>query len=391
MLADNRPRDPYADLLDANADPALVRDLDQIHHPTPPPDLRPAIARAIEERAAALRRQPPAARRWPFSFRPPRRVAVALVALLALTMLAAAAAPLITSIVDRAFGMDAGTNRIVTENLGKKLDLSQTVNGFTVTIERVYADANEIVIGYSVSGPPDRAFNNFHASGPQRGWTPTLVDDAGREYHHTPIGWGAGVEDGKGGYLLRYDTGPIVSNPAELRLRLTIDTLDVIERVPAGTPTLPGRSATPLPQKGAEPADYCLPEICIYTVAGPFTFDFTVPFAASRVAEPHQAVDVGGQSLTLDRVATTPTGTVVTLRGAGPHASVTLTGGGKTYTLTASDYFFPVQPGAVPAQGIPEQPVDYYTITDPLPERQADWTITVTTERGTATFLLVLP
>ncbi|MFN8536236.1 MAG: DUF4179 domain-containing protein [Thermomicrobiales bacterium] len=83
---------------------------------------------------------------------------------------------LITSI-GQAFGMAAGTNRIVTQHLGKELGVSQTVNGFTVTIERVYADANQIVIGYSVSGPPDRTFNNFLAFGAQRGRT---ADTGGR-------------------------------------------------------------------------------------------------------------------------------------------------------------------------------------------------------------------
>jgi Domain of unknown function (DUF4179) len=381
MLADKQPRDPYADLLDGYSDPALVHDLDRLHHPTSPPHLRPAIARAIEQRAAALRTPALAARHWP-RFALPRRAAVALVALLAFTMLAAAAAPLVTSIVDKAFGMDPGTNRIVTEHLGQELGLSQTVNGFTVTIERVYADANQIVIGYSVSGPSDRSFNNFLAFGPQRGQTPVLVDDTGREFQHSPIGWGAGVEAGKGGYLLLYDATPIAGNPANLTLHLAIGSLDVIERVNAGTPTVAGSALRPTPQKGADPGPYCEPEVCIYSVDGPFAFDLTIPFAASRVAEPHQTVEVGGVPLTLDRISSTPTGTLVTLRGAGPGATVTLTGGNTKYTLG--------QPGPIPAQLTSDQLFNY-TTTDPLPDGQTDWTLTVTTTRGTATFHVTLP
>ncbi|MFN8516170.1 MAG: DUF4179 domain-containing protein [Chloroflexia bacterium] len=309
MLTDKRFPDAYADLLDEQVDPALVADLDSLHHPVPPAQLRAAIAQSIAQRAATMPRRSPVARRWNRLFPPTPRLAAVLVALLAFTMLAAAAAPLVTSIVDQAFGMAAGTNRIVTQHLGKELGVSQTVNGFTVTIERVYADANQIVIGYSVSGPPDRTFNNFLAFGAQRGQTPMLVDDTGREFQHSPIGWGAGVEAGKGGYLLLYDAAPLGGNPAELNVHLTIGSLDVIERVNGGTQTVAGAAARPTAQKGGDAGPYCGPEVCIYSVAGPFTFDFTVPFAASRVAEPHQTIKVGGLPVTLDRFSATPTGT----------------------------------------------------------------------------------
>ena len=37
--------------------------------------------------------------------------------------------------------------------LVQQMDMSQTVNGVTVRLERVYADNNEVLLGYTVSGP----------------------------------------------------------------------------------------------------------------------------------------------------------------------------------------------------------------------------------------------
>ena len=45
---------------------------------------------------------------------------------------------------------------IVEQDLGREMNLSQTVDGYTVSVRRVYADRDRIVIGYAAIGPPGR-------------------------------------------------------------------------------------------------------------------------------------------------------------------------------------------------------------------------------------------
>lgn len=40
--------------------------------------------------------------------------------------------------------------------LAQELDLSQTIDGVTVKLERAYADSNVILLGYTISGPKSR-------------------------------------------------------------------------------------------------------------------------------------------------------------------------------------------------------------------------------------------
>ena len=127
MFTDKHPRDGYTDLLDEQADPALVHDLDRLHRPPPPHNLRPTIARAIEQRAATHRAQAPVLPWWrpvPTS----RRLGVALVALLAFTMLAAAA-PLIVAGSPAKWLDRAGYHRIDPDSLDVTMDAGFILDG----------------------------------------------------------------------------------------------------------------------------------------------------------------------------------------------------------------------------------------------------------------------
>lgn len=167
------------------------------------------------------------------------------------------------------------TRRIIGLDLGREVDLARTMGGFTVTVERVYADPNQIVIGYSISGPPGREFANFHPFDPADSAAPRLTDARGRHFPHAPTSWGAGIEDGAGGYVEVFDATSIVGVPQELSLRLSIPALTVIERV---------EDEASVARAGASS---CEPGICRFTVPGPFTFDITVPFEPGRMADLH--------------------------------------------------------------------------------------------------------
>jgi len=57
-----------------------------------------------------------------------------------------------------------GTRKIVSANLGRKVRLTHQACEFTMTLDRVYADAQHIVIGYTLRGPGNRPFS------PGLGW-----------------------------------------------------------------------------------------------------------------------------------------------------------------------------------------------------------------------------
>ena len=131
---------------------------------------------------------------------------------LALTSAAYATVP----ILQRALRLERGLQRIQEQHLGQEVDLRQIVAGFTVAVQRVYADANRIVIGYTVSGPADIAFNNFSPI------DTVLTDQEGREYP-THSGIGAGMEGDTGGYVLSFDAGVLSQAPERLQLRLVTE------------------------------------------------------------------------------------------------------------------------------------------------------------------------
>ena len=220
-------------------------------------------------------RLPPQRHRW---LRTTRQgwAAAGLALFVALTTAAYAMVP----ILQRAFQQERGLQRIELQRLGQEIDLRQTVGGFTIALQRVYADANRIVIGYTVSGPAGLEFNNFLLTGF------TLTDQEGREY---PIhsGVGAGMEGDTGGYVFSFDAGVLPQTPDRLRLRLVTDVM--------------GFPRTPSPQEERPRA-------------GPFTFDFSVPVIPGRVMASPQTAKVDGTRITLQRVVVTPSETRIVLQ-----------------------------------------------------------------------------
>jgi hypothetical protein len=57
------------------------------------------------------------------------------------------------SVIDEIF--QKYTGNIGKNGLSQEMDISQTINGVTVRLERAYADNNVVLLGYTVSGPAD--------------------------------------------------------------------------------------------------------------------------------------------------------------------------------------------------------------------------------------------
>lgn len=356
MTPERPRRAAYADLLGDREDPTLARlvtDLDRLYRPAaPPPHVTAAVARACTARRGAPGH--------PHGRRLVPRLAAASAAVLALFVAASVGAVAMAPVLARTFALNPATQRITADNLGREVDAVQTAAGFSVTVERVYADANQVVIGYTVSGPPDRTFVDFGAHDNRGNSLAILTDAHGRAIPQLPSALAMAPWDSASGLLLTYDGAALDSSAADVSLHLTIAAIRAVERV--GDPTAPG---TALP---TAPCDEQTRPLRCVLVPGPFTFDFTVPLAPGRVTNVHQPLSGDGGAVTLERVATTPTSTRVQLRGVGPDADVELLAGGTTYRLQP--------PGAIPLRWMPESVWDY-VLPESLLDQHGEWTLTV--------------
>ncbi len=114
------------------------------------------------------------------------------------------------------------------------------------------------------------------------------------------------------------------------------------------------------------------PDVRPFQVTGPLVFDFTVTFHPGRIAEPHQSVTVGGQTVTLERVVVTVSETRVYLRGIKPDWVIgTLSVGGWT-----SDPFRNPQGGPIGAGATPDG-LTVISYADALYDKHGEWTLVV--------------
>lgn len=326
------PFERYPDLVDQHADPALlglVDELDTACATAPlPTDLRGAIDRAVYasiNRPAHQQRNAPGRPRWPHVpawARPQRAMApVALVATILVAGIAYAAAPL----VDQALSTSPGAGQIVQQHLGQAVNVGQSACGYTLTISRVYADANLTVIGYTLSGPAERHF--LPAIGrvvedlPSPDGLPTtvgvpMITAGGKTF--VPVQFGSsGALANDGAQYLAFDTREIAQGAGALPLRLTIPAIQMFEQLGGGTPAAvacetygrmrDSQGVTVNGQTHVVMADHGR----VVTVNGPFTFDLTVPVSQDvHEYAPHQTVrQADGTTVTLVRVVVTRTDT----------------------------------------------------------------------------------
>lgn len=237
------------------------------------------------------------ARRLPL--RPTTRLGWALLAL-SLFLTLGAAAYAVGPVVSRVFQFTPGWQHVEERHLAQEVHLSQTIGDWTVTVERVYADANQILVGYTVSGPPGQNPNLARV---------TLTDDQGMRF---PEMGGAGVAGasallgmqlppGQGAYITAFDASAVQGQPATLNLHLQITLVALMPwstmESTIGSPPSSTMTIAPAMQIREEP------------LAAPFTFDFRVPFIPGRVALVRKSAKVAGMAVRLERVVVTPSET----------------------------------------------------------------------------------
>lgn len=317
--------DRYPDLLGAHPAPnivGLVGDLDQALTEPIPWDKRQAIAATLHRQAqghkgqAVLTRHSPRPRRLPPLSRPTTIFAAALLGLTVMAGGAYALAPL----VDRAF-MGPDGQRL--DGQARSVHISQSACGVTMTVEKLYADAARVAIGYTSSGAtPAGAMPDV-----------SLTDD-----HGTALpaigGGGTGDIDGAHGDYRSFDASAVAGSAPVLRLRLT--------------------AAWP---EGANPGSGDAPTSC----RQPLVFSLQAPVTPGRTVAVRQAVTAGGRTLTLERIVITPTFTTLYLRGEERPATAEMLIDGRTFHEHGGAY------GAAASRH------DF----EPLLDRHGGWTIVV--------------
>lgn len=213
-------------------------------------------------------------------------IAAAVLAMLAIGVVAYAAARLLQD-----SPRDPGLEGASEADLVTELNMEQTIEGVTITLEYAYADSNRISIGYRMSGtaPMGTGYQDVGH---------TLTDSAGNEYQ-TMFGGGGGGGSGdipdpqnipfSGFTTASFDVPPMDDVPDDLALRLEINVNRVIS-------ARLDDASTPQPVEGApitEPLE-------------PFVFEFTVPFIAGQVVEPQQSATANDITLTLNRLVIAP-------------------------------------------------------------------------------------
>ena len=335
-------------ILGRDPDPALirlVRDLDAlIGAAEPPPRLVATLERALAERGmrgghtlpAWDHRRSASVRRLPIAFgRMGNAIAAALLVLLigvsiiGLTVVpsrtqssfggVSRATPTVSTrpALEQAVELNASTRQIEAEGLWHRINEVWSLSGFTVRFERAYADANRVVVAYTIQAPVGRSFNHALLN------RMSLTDRIGNELRPLSCGTNATEKRVDGdvyGQIACFDAPRVALEGAtELALHVQGWGMGVVESVGDGASATEPSGSAGIPDGGSAAVHPgCPSEIRCYVLPGTFAFDFTVPVEPRRrVVEPRQAVRIGDREVVLERVVVTPTEARFSIRGLG--------------------------------------------------------------------------
>ncbi|MFN4294609.1 MAG: DUF4179 domain-containing protein [Thermoflexales bacterium] len=149
-------------------------------------------------------------------------------------------------------------------SLSQTLNLTRTIENITVTVEWAYANADQVLVGYTLRSSDGRRFDPYHE---------TLIDKAGIALSHQGTYGVTGQSDvlqvtlpaGKGTYVAIFDNSS--ASPV----------LDLQFEVHAQELVLP---ATEMPAPTGETAE--IAPVPVGRIIGPFIFDFSVTVVPSN-------------------------------------------------------------------------------------------------------------
>jgi hypothetical protein len=193
-----------------------------------------------------------------------------------------------TTLVQQMFQQYATT--VENAGLASEFNLSQTVDGVTVKLERAYADSNVVLLGFTVRGPENRYdldYGNSRLTTSDGQNLPMSMGFASVPGGQTILGqW---PESTKAAIIAAFDASPINGTPSSLNLKLSLQFRDS---------PIPGQTTS---------------------LAGPFIFDFKVPFHAGETINVDQTSEAAGIPITLEQVVISPWGTRAVLTFYPPY------------------------------------------------------------------------
>jgi hypothetical protein len=183
--------------------------------------------------------------------------------------------------------------------LAQAMDLSQTIDGVTVKVELAYADANGVLVGYTVSGPPTTATGPgaryFSRVGDLVVTNGPVLKSAGASgtVPGSKAVLGNWSPDDRLAVVATFDASPIHGSPATINVRLPINVYDRV----------------PIPEAGQAKQQT-------------FTFDFSITFHEGKTVTPAQTVEAAGVPITLEEVVITPWATRAVFSFDPPYDSI---------------------------------------------------------------------
>jgi hypothetical protein len=244
-------------------------------------------------------------------------------------------------VMSRLFESLTGLGQTQQARLVRESNISQTRDGVTVTVQQVYADSNQIVIGFKVTSVDGQRYS-FGGAQLKDGAGNNLLGVIGTGYNGPSNTPGLNLPAGEGVEVFAFDASRIQGTPSQIDLHLTL----MLHALP---PTL-----------GHE--------------VGPFTFDLTAPFNPGRAIEIQKTVTNAGIDVTLERIIVTPS-------GARAHICYGLPTRDRSWTLIAN---LDIGDGRTQSAGLVRPPTrigeicDRVYFRDARPEQFGVWTLTVT-------------
>ena len=261
-----------------------------------------------------------------------------------------------------------GTERIADEDLGTDLNLTQTVDGFTVTIGRVYADPFSVAMAVRITPPGGLPTGNVDLR------QATLYDEAGRF-----LG-GPGVQGAGETAIRTFYNNPLPAGATSVRYRYEITDLryavrpvvkdDQVVPIDEIVPGVPCQREPPYP---GQPVDQPTDDTLCYLIASrPLSFTFEVPLGPGISLSPGPQTASNGTVANVSQVSAGRIGASVEIEGVGPFANVSVETGGQQYPLTTFGY-------ACPYDG--SSRFTYFTNL-PIPLDTGTWTVRISASPG---------
>lgn len=269
----------------------------RLQHAAPVVDdtFRRRLAGQLQREFASTQRRKPRLSRFP------SRASLRVTLVAAILLVVAGAAVAVNSLVQQWIMGDPGLKSVYEAGKGVPLNLKQTIDGYTVTLEWAYADKNRITIAYTIAGRPGVQYTNLDSQN-----SSLTTADGSTEFDltygegnalNTSTAQSGSIPTGTiSGNQRVFDIGPASLNQDVLNLRFQLEIYGVTVLKRTEIPTLePWEALQESPSQ-------------------PFVFTFSLPLNGSLrlLAAPVTATDQGIM-LTLEKVTVAPSQTTVTV------------------------------------------------------------------------------